>query len=428
MAGRNYGDGSLKGGSVKCLDFQYNLKILTKNFSSCSLVNSDGALIFSKDQNPAWLTTTRLVAFQIVKKYLKPQPRDLFILNDPENGGFQYSKLLFIAALSNNLFLIWDEEFHFIDFKIPPTPLYDQGVKNEFVWKALIQSNEHASAVEFFILQQKAKIDCITSLKKNVDELSSRDNQAKWLKSTQEIFHIQFNNKALGNFETQAKLKNGQFIKLKFSAEERQNIKLFTLDFTNTNLATDFYAASHVVESAIVKKIVEFYDFGDFFTQSILDKIKVILPPRSIVSKPNPSGENNLEIQAVCSQLCEHNLLQMNTHSRKSHAQFDFVNFLNFHIRSGDVFVSGQIHPQAVVFNGFEDLITRHLIEIQKMRKGENQNQIKFKVLAENDFKVKINNRYITDEQGIRFKINSVVKDAGQFALSGGDLVEIEWN
>ena len=412
---------------MKCLTFQYNLKVITKNFGACSIVNADGALVFSKDTNPSVLTTTRLVAFQIVKKYLKPQPGDLFILNDPENGGFQFSKLIFISALSGNLFLIWDEDFQFVDFKIPPTPLYDKNEKNEFVWKALIQSSRYANEFETFVLFQKYKVDRVSGLMKCITDMSLRESQQKWFKATQEIFNIQFNGKALGNFESQLKLKNNQFVKLKFSAEERQNLKLFTLDFTNTNLATDFHAASHVVESAIIRKIVEYYEFGDFFTQSILDKIKVLLPPRSIVSKPHPTGDNNLEIQAVCSQLCEYNLLQLNSHSRKAHAAFQYVNFLNFQIQSDEIFVNSQITAQSIALTGFEDLITNHHIEIQKMRRGDSQNKITFKILSEKPFRLKINNRYLTDDAGIALKVNNELKDVGLFDLSKDDVVDIDW-
>lgn len=410
---------------MKCLDFQYSLKVLTKNILSCSLVNADGTLIFSKDQGPRILTTTRLVAFQIVKKYLKPQPGDLFILNDPENGGYQFSHLIFITSITPNLFLIWDEELHFVDFKIPPTPLYDQGVKNEFVWKALIHSHPFSTDFETFVLLQKLRVDRIAAIKDIVAEISSKENQAKWLKSTQEIFNIQFNNKALGSFETQHKLKNNQFVKLNFLAEERQNLKLFTLDFTNTNLATDLHAASHVVESAVIKKLAEFYEFGEFFTQSILDKIKIILPPRSIVSKPHPTGEGNLDIQAVCSQLCDFNLQQLNSHTRKPQVAFQFVNFLNFQIQSDELFVSSQINANSVLFTGFEDLITHHHIEVTRMRRSESQNQLSFKVTSTKAFKLKINNRPQNSE--ISLKVNDSFKDRGLYELKNDDKVEIEW-
>ncbi|MBC7467630.1 MAG: hypothetical protein H7256_16685, partial [Bdellovibrio sp.] len=119
--------------------YQYQLHQLIQPFTSCSLVNADGALLASNDLSREILTTTRLVAFQIVKKYLNPKPHDLFVMNDPENGGYSLSKLIFVAAIDSNLFLIWDETNNLLDFKIPPTPLYEKNVKNSFVWKALVE-------------------------------------------------------------------------------------------------------------------------------------------------------------------------------------------------------------------------------------------------------------------------------------------------
>ncbi|MGZ3690247.1 MAG: hypothetical protein ACXVAX_02015 [Pseudobdellovibrio sp.] len=342
---------------MNCLSLKYQFKVLTQNFKSCSIVNADGALLYSKDLNHSLLTTTRLVAFQIVKKYLRPQPHDFFILNDPENGGFQYSKLIFITSLTANLFIVWDEDFNNINFKIPPTPLYDKGVKNEFVWKALIGACPFADDLETFILFQKNKIEQMLHLKDVVENLSSVKSQQAWLKATQQIFDIQFNNKAQGGIEAHYKLNApNQTIKLKFSAEEKQNLKLFTLDLTNTNLATDVYAASHIVESAMVKKIIDFYEINDYFTQSILDKIKIILPPRSIVSKAHPTGLFNLNLQAVCSQLCDHLLTLLNSPTRKAHNAFSFNNFLTFNIKQGAQSYNSHINKSQFLIDGIEQL------------------------------------------------------------------------
>ncbi|MBC7421348.1 MAG: hypothetical protein H7328_11520 [Bdellovibrio sp.] len=93
------------------------IRQLMWSFKSCSTVNSDGTLLSSNDRTSELLTTTRLVAFQIVKKYLNPQPKDLFFMNDPKNGGYSFLKLIFVAAIDANLFLIWDEPNPLIDFK-----------------------------------------------------------------------------------------------------------------------------------------------------------------------------------------------------------------------------------------------------------------------------------------------------------------------
>ena len=410
------------------LNYQSYLKTLLKNYNSCSLVNAEGALLYSKDSNLELLTTTRLVAFQIVKKYLSPKPHDLFVLNDPENGGYQYSKLLFISCLTTNLFLIWDEDYFYIDFKIPPTPLFDQGAKNDFVWQALVSANKYATELESFFEYQKHKIDQIGKIKSHLDAIANTKNQQIWLKATQEIFSTQFSNKALGNFEASYKVLQNQFIKLNFSAEEKQNLKLITLDFTNTNLATEMHSSSHVVESAMIKKIVDYYQIGEFFTQSILDKIKVILPPRSIVSKPHQTGKNNYEIQSICAQLCEYNMQQLNSHSRKSQMSFEYTNFLNFEIHTETCHTFNLISSQIVLMNNFEQLITKNLIKMKKMKRFEGINHILFTINVDAGMKVNIKNNYYSEKSPNSFKVNNQILLREEIDLKKNDLVEIFWS
>lgn len=410
------------------LNYQAAVKNILKNYKSCSLVNGEGALLYSKDCNLDLLTTTRLVAFQIVKKYLNPKPLDLFVLNDPENGGFQYSKLLFISCLTPNLFLIWDEDYHFIDFKIPPTPLYDLGSKNEFVWQAIVDSNSNAGQLKAFFELQKANIDRILKTKNQIELIANPKNQQLWLKATQEIFSIQFSNKAHGSFEGSHRLLPGQFIKLKLSAEEKQNLKLITLDFTNTNLATEIHSSSHVAESAIVKRIIDFYQIGEFFTQAILDKIKVILPPRSVVSKPHPTGRYNYELQSVCAQLCDYNLLQMNSHVRKSQSNFEYTNFLNFEIHTPTCHTSNFFSGQFVTLENFEDLISGNLIKMLKMKRADSVSHLIFSVNTDTGMKINIKNSYYSDKSPNALKINDQVLQRGETVLKKDDLVEIYWN
>ncbi len=409
------------------LRYQSYIKNILKNYRSCSLVNSEGALLYSKDNNSDLLTTTRLVAFQIVKKYLNPKPLDLFVLNDPENGGFQFSKLLFITCLTPNLFLIWDEDYHYIDFKIPPTPLYDLGMKNEFVWKALVESNKFAAELKYFFELQKSNLDRIISSRSQIDLIANPKNQQLWLKATQEIFSIQFGSKAHGSYEGSYRLMQNQFIKLKLSAEEKQNLKLITLDFTNTNLATEIHSSSHVAESAIVKKIIDFYQIGDFFTQSILDKIKVILPPRSIVSKSHPTGQYNYELQAICAQLCDYNLQQMNSHARKPQSSFEYAHFLHFDIHTENCFSSNLFSAQTVNLENFETLINDSSIHMSKMKKADSVCHLKFEVTAEKGIKISIKNIYYSEKSPNFIKLNDLVIQRGVFSLSKGDQVEVYW-
>lgn len=409
------------------LTYKHCIKTLLGKYKSCSLVNAEGSLLFSKDQNFEVLTTTRLVAFQIVKKYLNPKPQDFFLLNDPENGGYQLSKLIFISCLSPNLFLIWDENNFNVDFKIPPTPIFDQGVKNEFVWQALIGSRPYSAEFESFLEYQKYKVDTVlksASLLKTIGDIKA---QQQWLKATQNIFDTQFNNKAQGSTEAQYKLSSGSCIRLRFSAEEKQNLKMLTLDFTNTNICPDIYTSSHVIESVLIKKIIDFYSVNEFFTQAILDKIKIILPPKSIVSRSHPTGEHNFELQTICSQLCDYNLTQLNLHTRKSKQTFELTNFLYFSLYSDHYHSNNFVGSDKIQLEQFEDLINNKVIDLKKMKRTDNLNQICFDIQSAEKVSLTIKNNYKSDEAAHELKLNNESIGRGQYELKQGDQLEILW-
>lgn len=409
------------------LQYKSSVEIFLQDYASCSLINADGALLYSKDNSVDKLTTTRLVSFQIVKKYLNPQPSDIFVLNDPENGGYQQTKLIFISCITQNLYLIWDEDYASIDYKIPPTPLYDQGKKNEFVWQALVAANKHPEDFDNFLEYQKHRFDKAKDCNQLTDSLTSPKNQQQWLKASQRVFDILFSNKAHGSYEAQHRLNSGASIKLKFSAEEKQNLKTLIIDFTNTQICSKIHAASHVIESALVKKIIDFYGFNEFFTQSILDKIRVLLPPKSIVSKSHPTGSSNYELQAVCSQMCEYNLLNLNSHQRKNAAPFVLSPFLGFDIYSDSHQSRNFLTSGLTCFQSFEELADKQLIQLESIKKSDQLNYLAFQVRDSNGITIRINNHYVYDKSTYAVMVNKSELNKGSATLAQNDRVEVIW-
>lgn len=406
--------------------YQEDLLQFTRHLPSCSLVNADGVLISSNDSENELLTTTRLVSYQIIKKYLNPKMNDLFIMNDPENGGFNLSRLIYVAGIESNLYLIWDQECPFINFKIPPTPLYENNCKNEFVWKALVEDNTHSSELKIKFEAEKLKIDRIKMQKKIIQNLSLQKNQNLWLKSTQEIFDSQFSNKALGTTESIYKTKTGQILKLKFSAEEKQNIKSITFDFTNTTMATDYHTASHVVESGIISKVIQFYQIENYFSQAVLDKIKIILPPKSIVSKAHATGFNNYEIQSICNQMCLHNLTQLNTQTRKISNAFELNNELSLNLILAHKYYPMHFDSKGFNLFSFEELISNKQIEILKMQKKERQYLLTFKFLDPQFLKIVVRS-YLANKT-FSLKLNNLDLQLGEYKIEPEDIFQLEWN
>jgi len=406
------------------LKYQFLLKTLLKTYRSCSLLNQDGQLLYSKDQGSSCLTTTRLVAFQIIKKYLNPKVGDFFILNDPDNGGYQYGKIIFIAALNHDLYLIWDEDYPQINFKIPPTPLYDQGKKNEFVWQALVGAGPHGTELENFLTYQKYNCERILNQKELSQLIADTKSQQLWFKCCSEVFTLHFDNKTHGSFESVYRGYPDQQIKLRFAAEEKQNIRSITLDFTQTQAAGKWHAASHVVESALIKKIIDFYQLSEFLSQSILDKVRIVLPPRSVVSKAHSSGDNNFELQQVCSQLCEFNMQQLNSQQRKATSNFEYQNYLDLRISSDQLmsascFTGNNVHQQ-----GFEELVNKQQISLQRMKKIEGSVAISFSVNT-SGLTLKVCNHHTHQRAHYQLKLNNQLLERGQYELKHGDHVEI---
>jgi hypothetical protein len=406
--------------------FQNLIQQLTPRFASFALINNEGQLLFSKDSKADCLTTTRLVAFQIIKKYLSPQPLDLFILNDPENGGFSLVKIIFMATLQDNLHLVWDEELDVIDFKIPPTPLFERGQKNSFVWNALVEGHPSAELLKNFFEGQKKKIDDMLTQKDHLQLLSLMKNQQAWLKASQEIFDLQFANKALGSAESSYRTPSQQLIKLKLSIEERQNLKSITLDFTNTSLAADYSAASHVVESGLIQKLLQFYQIENFFSQVILDKIKIILPPKSIVSKAQPRGDWNNEIQSICSQLCAHNLAQLNTQTRKSHVPFELSPELRFDFVTAQARFAMCFDQKTVNVEGIETLTTQGAIRLLECHRSEQNIRLKFEV-TDSQASLHTKTKIFAEAKDYAFKINDRSESPRKIALKPLDQVQVIW-
>lgn len=407
--------------------YQNLLSQLTHSLSSFSLVNSEGQLLFSKDLRGDCLATTRLVAFQIVKKYLRPQPLDLFILNDPENGGFSLTKIIFISALTDNLFLIWDEDFNLIDFKIPPTPLYEKSQKNAFVWAALVDAHPLAPQLKDFFEIAKKNLDLVMAQKEYVTQLSLVKNQNLWLKATQEIFELQMGSKATGSAEASYRMNPNQLIKLKLSIEEKQNVKSMTLDFTNTSLAVDYSCSSHVIESGLVHKMIQFYQIENFFSQAILDKIKVILPPKSIVSKARPQGEWNCEIQSICAQLCAFNLAQMNSQTRKAAAPFELAAELKIDlIRPGRRY-QFVLDQKSIRLGDFEELMSQGKIDLIICQKTDQHVHVKFQVLGSDETHLQLRSKLFTESKDFALKVNGKSDLSRLSSLKAEDQVEIQW-
>lgn len=321
---------SLQLASYGHLDYHYFQSFLN-HFKNASLVNLNGELLFSRDSELCSTTTSRLVSYQIVKKYLKLNPGDIFITNDPENGGYSYSKVFFISALTDNLFLIWSDDISQVQFKIPLSPLVEAHKKNAMLWSAMIEPHPQKAVLSQFFDEQIEHYTSCYRATPYLDFLSEPDFQQIWFKTCKDEFERQFDLRAQGQADLSLKYHD-KLVKMGLGIEEKQNQRTITIDFSNTQLAEKMCAASHVIESAMIQEFVYHYKLHQFLSQPILNQIKLMMPPKSVVSKAHTTGEHNFELQGVIRQMLKHLLLQLSSNAKKgekfalkSEAQLNFI-------------------------------------------------------------------------------------------------------
>lgn len=277
-------------------------KLVLNPFTSGSLITEDGKLLASCDQHSLQSTTSRLVVFQIMKKYLNPQTGDLFILNDPENGGLSYQNVFFVTRLTEKLYLVFVAECTLLNFKIPPTPLFEKGAKNKTIWPFLVDQQPEANTLSLFFELQWERVRQLNNLAPFIQIISNVKNQQSYFKIVQQIFERQFGHKAIGQSEVVYKITPADVVKLKLAIDEKQNQRTIYADFSQSSGPLNFSAASHIIESCLIKSFADHYGMTDVLSQPLLDRIRLTLPPQSIVSKAHPQGLHNLLLQKIVSE------------------------------------------------------------------------------------------------------------------------------
>lgn len=402
------------------LDFYYFQSFLN-HFQNASLVNLNGELLFSKDSDLCSTTTSRLVSYQIVKRYLTLNPGDIFITNDPENGGYNYSKVFFISALTKNLFLIWSDDLNQVQFKIPLSPLVEAHKKNTMLWSAMIDSHpENQSLSAFFDQQIEHYTSCFRATP-YLDFLSETDFQQIWFSTCKAEFDRQFDLRAQGQTELSVKHCD-KLIKTVLKIEEKQNQRTINIDFSNTHLADKMCAASHVIESAMIQEFVYFYKLHNFLSQPILNQIRLIMPPKSVVSKAHPQGDHNFELQSLIKQVFKH-LLQQLSSSKKGDAKFTIKSEAHLSFSESSLVKRGFLLDQHFSLDD-----TNELFMPATMSMKDNHFHCELTVLPKK--KITLDTFCLfsdVDHSKRNIKINNKTIHSGRYVLNENDQLSLHW-
>lgn len=370
---------------MKMQVYHQHLQQLTEPFENTSLISSQLGLLASKDNGLRLTTTSRLVTYQIVKKYMSPAVGDLFILNDPENGGFGYKTIFFVAALASDLYLVWTERSLEIDFKIPPTPIYEKLQKNKFIWELLVDQNPQKEKLTSLFELAFKKYQHLLKNKELISLVADTKKIQSYLKNVKLIYEKQFNHFALGQSEVVFKIPTGENVKFKLSIDDKANIKSIVADFSQTSPAGGFSCASHIIESAVVHHICNFYEIHSYLSQPILDNIKMILPPNSVVAKASNNGKPNLYLQRLTAEMIAYHLKQINNVSRGKQAAFSSSNEFHYELKFGPKVYDIYATSKKFQFDGLDELIGSQKVKPKKVQFLDQTISIDLDILS-NDF------------------------------------------
>lgn len=394
-------------------------------FNNASLVNQKGELIFSKDADPFKTTTSRLVLFQISKKYLAPKVGDLIITNDPENGGTSLSRLYFISCLDTNLFLIWDAEFYPINFKIPLLPLIEAENLNSSIWTALVETQPFKNEFAYFLKQEFQCLERIKQFNGFIKNISKDSFQKDWFNICKNIFKTHFETKALGQNEITYKYKETTPIKINTLIDEKQEIKQIRIDFSGTqtfNSQSGFSCASHVVESGLIIELIKFYGLERYLSQPFLDCVKLIMPPRSIITTAHKAGEYNFELQKIIRQMMKHNLNHINSQTKKAEKKFSLYSTHTLQITKGSTTSSIFLSNSRIEFKNLEYFIQK------KLQSQDFEYAATLVLQPGENVVLNIHGVTSTEDQSKRWiKLNQKVITHGLFNIKPGDELSFNW-
>lgn len=404
---------------------------------NASLISASGELLYSQDPAPLKTTTSRLVVFQIVKKYLQLTPSSAAFCNDPLNGGTDLERLFVVARIHENLFVVWDELCPFLNFKIPPMPWIDSGKENAVMMSALLSASNFSQKLsEFFAVQKQSFENLVQSVDFNAI-FSSAQFKMKWFKICHDMFQDKVKLRADGDSQRLVSYK-GMTIKMRTIIAEDQSSLPLTIDFSGTSQATTMSSATHVVESGLLIELIKFYGLEGFLCQPILNSIKLILPPNSLVAKPSSDGLYNFEMQKLCRQMIRQCLNEINSTARKEAKKHHLYSTFLMAARPLQAAKNGAqkesqaewLDPSWIDISYFSNsrvqMIDGPFIFLKKQNKDKH---FVCRFSPKEDLHLLIRGITATDDSELRnVRINNQVIGTGNYTLSPKDVVEITWS
>ena len=408
------------------------LSTYLSGLQNASVIHGSGDLVYSQDPSPLKTTTSRLVVFQNIKKYLQLGVNSAAICYDPLNGGTDFERLFVVARVHENLYVVWDELCPFLTFKIPPMPWIENGTENSVIIEAMLAASDFSVKLSQFISAQKNEFQKLVLAKDLNAVFASAPFKTSWFKICHEMFHDKIKLRADGDSQRLIQYK-GTNIKMRMAISEDQGSLPLSIDFSGTSLAQNLCSATHVVESGLLIELIKFYSLEGFLCQPILNSIKLILPPQSAVAKPTHDGLHNFELQKLCRQLIRQCLNEINSTARKELKKYLMYSTYLFAARPLQNTKSENRaewqDPAWVDISYFSNSRVQMIDGPFQFSKRQNKDKnFSCQFSPKEDMHLFIRGISSADDKEFRhIRINDKIVDTGNFKLTPKDSIEISW-
>ena len=125
--------------------------------------------------------------------------------------------------------------------------------------------------------------------------------------------------------------------------------------------------------------MADHYGMTDLISQPLLDKIRLTLPPQSIVSKPHPQGLHNLLLQKIVREQIGFLLVTM-TQAKNKIQSFKLLPEFRIDLLVADQSYPILANPRKILFSGLDYLIQSHQVVPLLAQNSEGKIKLKLQV------------------------------------------------
>lgn len=280
---------------VRLSDFHYLLEQLAEPFTELSISSIEGKCLNVKTttvQNSVGLIQSP----SLIKKFFPLSDDSIFFHNEPTLGCTQFGTIQFIFSESGLLFsciedfqIPWNGNSNCLqDFiKIPPFPLVEKGVLNEFIFESFkgnpklpLNFNDRLKNIVKKIQLYK---DQVKQTVKVHPQLFSKEVFQKYLDECRQEADAKIKQKVMSQTQVEFPFMNNALLRLKLTSEE-SGLKI---DFQGTNSSAELCLPEILTDSVCFHLLSQYFQFSHKMNSAIFSLFQIVKPLNSFVGSKN---------------------------------------------------------------------------------------------------------------------------------------------